>query len=85
MIFTSSFLPTLSHKKNIDRGDPYQKEILANVNILKKLLLQEGLNFASIQVAYQSKLGPIKWLEPSLENTLKKYKNKKSYNLPHCF
>ena len=81
LIFSAPSLP----QKNIDRGDPYQKEILANVNILKKLLPQEGLNFASIQVAYQSKLGPIKWLEPSLENTLKKYKNKKVIIYPIAF
>ena len=46
---------------------------------------QEGLNFASIQVDNQSKLGPIKWLEPSLENTLKKYKNKKVIIYPIAF
>ena len=67
LVFSAHSLP----QRIIDRGDCYQKEILEHVNILKKVLKKRGLNFCNIHVAYQSKLGPIKWLKPSLEDKLK--------------
>ncbi|CAM2938550.1 ferrochelatase [Helicobacter burdigaliensis] len=81
LIFSAHSLP----QRNINRGDPYQKEILENVEILKELLAKEGLDFASIKVAYQSKIGPIKWLEPSLQHLLKSYKDKKVIIYPIAF
>lgn len=81
LIFSAHSLP----QKNIDNGDPYQKEILANVDTLKEMLPKVGLEFASIQVAYQSKLGPVKWLEPSLGDYLKNYKGKKLIIYPIAF
>jgi len=80
-IFSAHSLP----QKIIDRGDPYQNEILAHARILSGLLKQEGLHFASTTVAYQSKLGPIKWLQPELGSTLEKMKNKKVFILPIAF
>ncbi|PZT47524.1 ferrochelatase [Helicobacter valdiviensis] len=81
LIFSAHSLP----QRNIDRGDPYQKEILENVEILKQLLIKEGLKFSSIKVAYQSKIGPIKWLEPNLQNLLKSYKDKNLIIYPIAF
>ena len=81
LIFSAHSLP----QKNIDKGDPYQKEILENVEILKTMLSKNGMNFQEINVAYQSKIGPIKWLEPNLQDTLKKYKNKKILIYPIAF
>lgn len=81
LIFSAHSLP----QKNIDKGDPYQKEILANVDTLKEMLPKAGLEFASIEVAYQSKLGPVKWLEPSLGDCLKNYKGKKLIIYPIAF
>lgn len=81
LIFSAHSLP----QKNIDSGDPYQKEILENVALLKELLKIESLEFASINVAYQSKIGPIKWLEPNLQDILPKYKGKKLLIYPIAF
>jgi ferrochelatase len=54
----------------IDKGDPYQKHILANVEAAKKELLKQGINFKNIEVAYQSRLGPMEWIRPYLEDKL---------------
>lgn len=81
LIFSAHSLP----QKNIAQGDPYQKEILANVKILKSMLSQKGVEFASIKVAYQSKIGPIKWLEPNLQDILPHYAEKKILICPISF
>ena len=81
LIFSAHSLP----QKNIKRGDPYQKEILENVEILKTMLKAQNMEFASIKVAYQSKIGPIKWLEPNLQDCLPKYKGKKLLIYPIAF
>lgn len=54
----------------VDKGDPYQKHILANVEVAKKELEAQGIVFKSIEVAYQSRLGPMEWLRPYLEDKL---------------
>ncbi len=81
LIFSAHSLP----QKNIAKGDPYQKEILENIEILKKNLKQRKMDFASIKVAYQSKIGPIKWLEPNLQDILPNYKDKKLLIYPIAF
>ncbi len=81
LIFSAHSLP----QKNIEKGDPYQKEILENIEILKKRLAAESLEFKSIEVAYQSKIGPIKWLEPNLQDCLLKYKGKRLLIYPISF
>lgn len=43
------------------------------------------MDFASIKVAYQSKIGPIKWLEPNLQDILPNYKDKKLLIYPIAF
>lgn len=81
LVFSAHSLP----KRNIENGDPYQKEILENVAILKSLLSLQKLEFASIEVAYQSKIGPLKWLEPNLQDCLLKYRGKKLLIYPISF
>ncbi len=81
LIFSAHSLP----QKIIDRGDPYQIQLKEHIKILKELLRQNGLEFNSIHLAYQSKLGPIKWLEPSLEEKLKSLKNKRVVIYPISF
>ncbi len=81
LIFSAHSLP----QRNIDKGDPYQKEIIANVETLKPMLEEVGLYFKSIKIAYQSKLGPIKWLEPNLQDMLKNYKDEKLLIYPIAF
>ncbi|WP_024953768.1 ferrochelatase [Sulfurospirillum arcachonense] len=81
LIFSAHSLP----QKIVNAGDSYQKEILLHVELLKDILKQRNLIFKDIHVAYQSKLGPIKWLEPSLENKLKSLTCKKVLISPLSF
>ena len=81
LIFSAHGLP----QKIVDNGDVYEKEINLNVNILKEMLLEKGLNFNKIHLAYQSKVGPMKWLSPSLDDKLKEITNKKVIIYPIAF
>lgn len=63
-------------QKIIDKGDLYQKHILANVEYAKKELEEQNIFFKKIHVAYQSRLGPMEWLRPYLEDKLKEIKSK---------
>jgi len=69
----------------INKGDPYQKEIEENVELLKKYLKDIGLNFKSIQLAYQSKVGNGSWLEPNLEDILRNPDNLRVLIFPIAF
>ncbi len=81
LIFSAHSLP----KKIVCDGDSYKDEIEEHVKILSKLLTKEGLIFKDIHLAYQSKLGPIPWLEPSLGDTLEKLESKKVLIVPLSF
>jgi len=81
LIFSAHSLP----QSIINSGDTYQKEILLHVELLKKILKKREVQFKNIHVAYQSKLGPVKWLEPSLENKLKSLTCKKVIISPVSF
>jgi ferrochelatase len=81
LIFSAHSLP----QKIIDSGDTYQEEILLHVELLKKILKEKKLNFKDVHIAYQSKLGPVKWLEPSLEDKLKSLTCKKVIISPISF
>lgn len=81
LIFSAHSLP----QKIIQNGDTYQQEIIEHVEILTKMLKNENINFNKITLAYQSKLGPIKWLEPELEAVLKAQINKKVIIYPISF
>ena len=63
-------------QKTIDKGDLYQKHILANVEYAKKELQNQDIHFKKIHVAYQSRLGPMEWLRPYMEDKLKEIKSK---------
>ncbi|MDT8395111.1 MAG: ferrochelatase [bacterium] len=52
-------------RKLVDRGDPYLAEILATVNGVVG-----RLGGRPHELAFQSRLGPVKWLEPSLPEKL---------------
>lgn len=81
LVFSAHSLP----QKIVDAGDPYQREILLHVKLLEQELEKRGLEFKDIHVAYQSKLGPVKWLEPSLEDKLKSLPGKKALICPLSF
>lgn len=83
LVFSAHSLP----QKIIDAGDSYQKEIEEHVEILEGLLYSEGIHFRKTHLAYQSKLGPMKWIGPSLGETLEKIavSNKKVAVYPIAF
>lgn len=81
LIFSAHGLP----QKVIDKGDPYQKQVEHHVQILSALLASNDLHFASIHLAYQSKVGPMKWIDPPLEETLEQLAGKNVIIFPIAF
>jgi len=81
LIFSAHGLP----QKIVDAGDPYQRQIQRHVEILKQKLLDHELEFHQIHLAYQSKVGPMQWLEPSLEDSLKRVRNRGVIIYPIAF
>jgi len=81
LIFSAHGLP----QKVINKGDPYQTQIEEHVEILTETLSHYATNFHSINLAYQSKVGPMKWLTPSLETMLENFKGKKVLIYPISF
>lgn len=62
ILFSAHSIPMI----NIDNGDPYQKHITKTAElIISKLGWKKRW-----QIAYQSKLGPIKWLEPFTDKVI---------------
>ena len=60
LILSAHSLP----QKIVDEGDPYPKQCQKGVEILREIFAQRGIEFANITLAYQSKVGPMRWLEP---------------------
>ena len=60
LLFSAHGLP----QKIIDMGDPYCYQIKASVDEIVKELGKENLDY---QICYQSKVGPLKWTQPSLD------------------
>ena len=78
LIFSAHSLPV----STIRAGDLYQRHVEEHVRILKKSL---DPHFDEILLAYQSKLGPIKWLEPAIAEVLSGLKNEALiYPLSFC-
>lgn len=68
--------------KTIKNGDIYEEHIKEHFAILKDKLQN---NFKEIKLAYQSKLGPVKWLEPALSDELDKLDGKSVLIYPLSF
>jgi ferrochelatase len=81
LIFSAHGLP----QKIVDNGDVYQKHIIKHVNILKDMLQSKDIDFASVHIAYQSKVGPMAWLRPALDEKLEELKGKKVLIFPIAF
>ncbi|MGD9970302.1 MAG: ferrochelatase [Sulfuricurvum sp.] len=81
IVFSAHGLP----QKIVDAGDPYELHVTTHVNIMRKLLAQHGLHFRNIHQAYQSKVGPMKWLEPSLEESLRAIEGQNVLIVPIAF
>lgn len=81
LIFSAHGLP----KRIIEKGDSYQKHIRRNVYHARVALMKEGVNFFNTHLAYQSRLGPLEWIRPYLEDKLKSLKKKKVIIFPIAF
>ena len=69
----------------ITAGDPYEAQVEEHVEILKNLLAARGIKFKEIILAYQSRLGPVKWLEPNVADVLRDLQSKKALIFPIAF
>jgi len=81
LIFSAHGLP----KKIVDAGDVYQKHVQKHITILNKMLEKEGMDFHKTHLAYQSKVGPMAWLKPSLDEKLQLVRNKGIIIVPVAF
>lgn len=63
IMFSAHGLPV----KYVEEGDPYQKQVLDSVRLVMSRL--PGYKHS---IAYQSRVGPVKWLEPSFEDELRR-------------
>jgi ferrochelatase len=65
VLFSAHNLP----ESLIKEGDPYVNQVRGTIKeVVKRLHIKWSLS-------YQSKSGPVKWLEPSTEETLKRFAN----------
>jgi ferrochelatase len=78
VVFSAHSLPA----KAVEQGDPYQREITATVDALKARL---GEIPGGYRLAYQSKVGPIRWLTPELGGVLRSLGGKDLIILPVSF
>jgi ferrochelatase len=78
VLFSAHSLPA----RAIEDGDPYQREIVATVEALQQRL---GAIPGGYRLAYQSKVGPIRWLEPELGAMLRTLAGKDLIILPVSF
>lgn len=81
LVFSAHGLP----KKIIEKGDLYQKHIKQNVYNARKALLAQGIEFYKTHLAYQSRLGPLEWIRPYLDEKLKSLTKKKVIIYPIAF
>lgn len=81
LVFSAHGLP----KNIIAKGDSYQKHIRQNVYAARKALQNAGMHFHNTHLAYQSRLGPLEWIRPYLEDKLAALKKKKVIIFPIAF
>lgn len=81
LIFSAHGLP----QKIIDKGDPYQRHIRYNVYHARKALLDAGLHFHKTHLAYQSRLGPMEWIRPYLDDKLASLEKRRVIVYPIAF
>ena len=70
ILLTAHGLP----EKLIKKGDPYQKQVEETVSSLVNIL---GITNLDYVLCYQSRVGPLKWTEPSLEEQVLKASQEK--------
>ena len=65
LLFSAHGLP----QKIVDAGDPYQWQIEQTADRIVKDLAIDGLDW---KVCYQSRVGPMQWLQPSTEDEIRR-------------
>jgi len=78
VVFSAHGLP----KKQIAAGDPYEQEIHATMEALKTRL---GALPGGYTLGYQSRVGPVAWLQPALETVLRGLSGRDVIVLPISF
>ena len=81
LVFSAHGLP----QKVIDNGDNYQRHIRYTLFYARKALMLQKINFYKTHLAYQSRLGPLEWIRPYLEDKLKSLTKKKVIIFPIAF
>lgn len=81
IIFSAHGLP----QKIVDAGDVYESHVKKHVAILKDMLQKEKMIFHDVHLAYQSKVGPMAWLKPSLDEKLSEVRNRGVVIFPIAF
>lgn len=81
IIFSAHGLP----QKIVDAGDVYEKHVNRHVKILKEIMERENMVFHDVHLAYQSKVGRMQWLTPSLDEKLKTVRNRGVVIFPIAF
>ncbi len=81
LVFSAHGLP----QKIIDKGDDYQRHIRYTLYHARRALIEEGIDFHKTHLAYQSRLGPMEWIRPYLEDKLKSLSKKKVIIFPIAF
>jgi ferrochelatase len=79
LLFSAHSLP----QSFIDEGDPYLDHINSTIEHVLKRLADSPYNYTDLQyqLSFQSKTGPVKWLEPSTEEAIEKLAESKCKNL----
>ncbi len=77
VLFSAHGLP----KKYIEKGDPYQKQIESSCTAIINKIPRDFMARLDWQITYQSKVGPVKWLEPNTEDVLKELGKKGVKNI----
>lgn len=81
LIFSAHGLP----QRVVDKGDLYQKHVRYNVFYARRALQEAGIHFYKTHLAYQSRLGPMEWIRPYLEDKLAALTKKKVILYPIAF
>ncbi len=69
----------------VKAGDPYQRQVEANVSAIRTLLEVKNIHFKNVRLVYQSKVGDATWLEPNLVDVLRNPTNRKVLIYPLAF
>lgn len=64
LLFSAHGLP----QKVVDAGDPYRAQVQATADAVSRLVPE----IADWEVCFQSRVGPLKWLEPSTEEAIRR-------------